>query len=127
MILCCCFYVLGKLVTFPSLGDVALCQRPPEGPSITLPSGHQYMIYGCLLYGLYRPFCYGRASYCGDADRQGWALALPCVEAASLLVGRTELWHDQLHSPESPGAGASLAVREARSRGAGCVVWRVQG
>ena len=33
----CFFLVLGRLVTFPNLGEVALCRRHPLGPSNMLP------------------------------------------------------------------------------------------
>ena len=35
------FYVLGRLVMFPVLGEVALCRRRPMEPSSMLASGHQ--------------------------------------------------------------------------------------
>ena len=45
LILCDCFYVLYRLVTFSVLGEVALHRKPPIGLSSTLSSGHQsYML-----------------------------------------------------------------------------------
>ena len=41
MILWFYFYVLGRLFTFPDLGEVALCSRHPMDPCSTLPSDHQ--------------------------------------------------------------------------------------
>ena len=39
------FYVLGRLVTFPNLGEVCLCRKCSVGQSSTLPCGHQsYML-----------------------------------------------------------------------------------
>ena len=43
----CCFYsyVFGRLVTFPDLGEVALCRKYPTGCGSALPSGHwNYMV-----------------------------------------------------------------------------------
>ena len=40
--------------------------------------------------------------------------ALPCAETATLLMGRAEPWHDKLHSPGSPRAGACQLVGETR-------------
>ena len=38
---CIYFYVLDGLVSFPDLGEAALCRRCPTRLSTTLPSGHQ--------------------------------------------------------------------------------------
>lgn len=43
--LCLYFCLLGMLVTFLDLGDIALCSRRPVVSSSTVPSGQQsYMI-----------------------------------------------------------------------------------
>ena len=56
LILCFHFYVLGKSVTFPDLGEVALWGSAWS----ILPSVHHiYMLQGCILCGLCVSFCYG--------------------------------------------------------------------
>ena len=43
--LCFYFYVLGRQVLFPDLGEVLLCRTHPVVPSSTVPSAHQtYML-----------------------------------------------------------------------------------
>ena len=41
LILCVYVFVLGKSIMFPDPGEIILCRRHPLGPSIILPSGHQ--------------------------------------------------------------------------------------
>ena len=66
---CVYFYVFSRLVTFPSLGEVALC-RCSVGPNSTLRSGHQSYIPRCPV-GLRAPFFCGRANYLGLVGRAG--------------------------------------------------------
>ena len=103
------FYVLGPL-TFPDLGEVALCGRCPVGPGCTLPSGHQiYMLWGCPLCGRHVSLCCGGAEHCWHAGSWGWLLA--CLAARPWLMR----WL----------LGCWLWGRGLDPRAAECMAWRV--
>lgn len=84
LILCVYLFVFDRSITFPDLGEVALCKRCPVGPTLMLPSVYQIqMLQECTLCGLCAPFCCCGASYCvfaGACPRPSWlrGLALCC-------------------------------------------------
>ena len=86
-----CVYVLGRSVTLPNLGKVALCRKCPGRPSSTPP------LWSPDLYAQVVPpvwtFSCGRAGYCGCTSGRGRSLAW--LTAACWWVG------------PGPGAGAS--------------------
>ena len=75
-VLCVYFYMLGRSLTFPNLGEVILYRRPPMWPSSTVPSVQLYapgvpykgVVCALLLWG-------GGHDYCGHVG--GWEPALP--------------------------------------------------
>ena len=72
------FYVSGKLVMFPNLGEMALYWgHLMELSNIPL-SGHESELFQSYpLCVLHVPLCYGPVNYCGHACRWGW---LPAQE-----------------------------------------------
>ena len=118
LICCFYFYVSGGWVTFPDLGEVALCSRFPMPSSSALPSGHQsYMLWWCSLCWLLRPFLSWCYDYYRHASRCGW-LTISLI-SCWLLVGRAVSFHVCLHSLEDPGVSAALLVGWAVS----CALW----
>ena len=88
LILCFYFCSLGRMLMFPSLGEVALCKRCLWAPGRALPSGHQ----SCLLYEyplceLHGPLCCGLTvvgTIVHRADPQhGWLHELASSRSAS--------------------------------------------
>ena len=94
------FYIIGKLDTFPSLGEVALRGRCPVGPSSVLISGHQSsVLQGAPVWALLLPprqpdWLPGPSKYGGCSN--WW----------------TELGHEKAGctAPGSPGASACPLV-----------------
>ena len=76
LILCFCFYVLGKSAASPSLKGVHLCRICSVRLRSALPTGQQsQMLRWCLLCGLHTLSCCGRAA--AAAAVHWWAGIVP--------------------------------------------------
>ena len=103
-IICVYFYVLGRLVTFPDLGEMALCRRCPVKPSSTLPSGHQMYDLGVPPMWTVWAHPLQQVQLLWVHCRQGWPLAWLAARFCPLLWPQASWWVGPF--PSAAGCGA---------------------
>ena len=89
LILCFYFYglLIGRLATFPNLGEVALWRRCPWGPAVHSPLVIRAIFSKTVPMWAAWTFLLWQGDNCGQAGRWGWAQVCPGA-CDSLLVGR---------------------------------------
>lgn len=123
--LVCCFnfYVFGRVVKFPDLGEVAFYRRRPVSSNSAISLIRTISFSGAPCVGLHGPFCCGRLTpvnvLLGMAGPQGsWLTGSACVEAAG---GQGQVIRQLAAGPWGGSrASASPLVGRARSLGDGC-------
>ena len=121
---CFYFYVSGRLVPFPDLGEVAFCRRCPMHPSSTVASCHPSKLYAQGVPPMRSVWILllWQADYVGSlVSLLGpWSSCLPGPALRGdcwPLIGRTGSPTDQLQNPRDSRDYAGSLVGEARSCG----------